>query len=69
MNPLNQKLDVPINWNKVLIYSASGMAALFILGLLAHLRYLIAMSEGIAVLVLSGLLIAAFIAIVKKFSA
>ena len=67
MTKLSQKLNVPINWDKTLIYSVAGLGTLFLVGLLFKIRVIIAMAEVGAVLLLGALLVGVFISIIRKY--
>lgn len=68
MTQINQKLNLPINWEKVLIYSSSGICSLFLLGIVFKIRTLIVFGEVLVALFVLGLLSAIMWAIIKKFS-
>lgn len=62
------KLNIPINWDRVLVTSSVGIAVILILGFILKIRALIAVGEGAACLFLISLVVALLIAIVKKYS-
>lgn len=67
MTQINQKLNVPVNWDKTLLYSTASLGSLLLVGFILKIRVIIAIAEIGAVALLCGLLIGIFISVLRKY--
>lgn len=65
---LNEKLNIPVNWNKVIKYSMWIIWSLFVIAIVLKIRTILVVAELLGALLIFGLIFGGVYALINKYS-